>query len=243
MSPYNIDALKRYDDNGRHVGYHDASGRFIRDALRCGHTAHIQTDHGTLAIRPYTIDEVRINARTGEPYFPGEAVGHNWLLEFYPNDHASDNRNEIQWRGRNLRKAIAFAYSQLNQRPHRYRVGQYISWFANQANREATVLAILDDEVLIEYEMPGTTSQWGYNRRTGQYRHPARPTSALVLCRGAADRLTSIRTYPHRKLPKKWIAAMHDQGTTDWIGEGQRETKRVPFPAAFPGRRGAACRC
>lgn len=226
-SRYNIDALR--NDNGT---YGRAGVAFIRGALRCGHTAHIQTDLGTLAIRPYTIDEVRTYSgkRAGEVVFPGEAVGHNWLLEFYPPNHK--HGDEIQWRGRSQRAALAFAFSHLNGQAHHFAHGESIKYWSNQADRDATVLAVIDDEVLIEYEMPGTTSQWGYNRRTGEYRHPATPTSALVLCRGEVNRLSPIRTYPHSKLPRKWVAAMIDQGTDDWIGMGQRALEPTPFPTA-----------
>ncbi len=210
-SPYNIDALRNDMFPG---GYADASAKLIRGALDCGHTAHLQTRHGVLAFRPYTIDEIRTRP-DGTQYFPGEAVGHNWLLEFYPN---GDREGMQQWRGRSKRAAVKFAYEQLNQRPHRFtRNGMYVSWFANQARRDAEVLCVIDDEVLIEYTMPGTTN--------------GRETSALVLCRGEADRLHHVRNYTHRKLPLRYIRAMHEQGTTDWIGLGQRETDAVPFPS------------
>jgi len=152
-SRYNIDALR--NDNGT---YGRAGVAFIRGALRCGHTAHIQTDLGTLAIRPYTIDEVRTYSgkRAGEVVFPGEAVGHNWLLEFYPPNHR--HGDEIQWRGRSQRAALAFAFSHLNGQAHHFAHGESIKYWSNQADRDATVLAVIDDEVLIEYEMPGNQS-------------------------------------------------------------------------------------
>lgn len=212
FSQYNIDALRKDDGT-----YRAATTKIISGALQCGHTAHLQTERGTVAFRPYTIDEVRINERTGEQYFPGEKAGKNWLVEFFPHDHY-ERRNEIQLYTSSLRDAIVFAYTHLNGRPHKFHTGDFVWWYSNQADREATVLAILGDEILIEYELPGTTS--------------GRETSSLVLCRGCGDTLSYIRNYTHRKLPKRWIKAMNDQGTRDWIGLGQRESQSVPFPVA-----------
>ena len=210
-SPYNIDALRRPDGT-----YADASAKLIRGALKCGHTAHLQTSRGVVAFRPFTLHHEHLEGERGElrkKLWPSDRPGLNWLVEFYPN---GQREGMLEYRGNREADALAFAYEHLNGRRHRFRTGQYVTWFANQARRDADVLAVVGDEVLIEYAMPGTTN--------------GRETSALVLCLGCADRLHHVRNYTHRKLPKRWVQAMHDQGTTDWIGEGQRESQPVPFP-------------
>jgi hypothetical protein len=213
-SQYNIDELRRPDGT-----YRDASPGFIRGALRCGHTAHLQTARGTLAIRPYTINDVRLD-RDGNPVWPEEREGDNALLEFYP--AGSDVREPQPLRvhfdeyGIGLSLALVTAYRWLNGREHHFHAGMPISWYANQKARDAEVLAVLGTDVLLEYVMPGTTN--------------GRETSALVIAFAhGVTKLKQLRSVPHAKVPKYWIEAMRDQGTTDWIGEGQR-SGHVPFP-------------
>lgn len=210
MSNYNIDALR--NDDGT---YARAGALFISGALRCGHTAHIQTDLGVLAIRPYKIEEIR-RRKDGTQYFPGERRGKNWLLEFYPTGH-SRHGEEIRLYTALRDEAMEFAYKHLNGCDHSWQAGQSTTWYANQARRDADVLAVVGNEVLIEYVMPGTTN--------------GRETSALVLCEiHGVTRLRHVRNYTHRKLPVRWVKAMNDQGTQDWLGLGQRERDEVPFP-------------
>ena len=213
MSQFNIDALRRSDGT-----YRDASPRIISGALRCGHTAHLQTGLGTIAIRPFVLKPEDLEGERGEKrkqLWPMDRAGQNWLVEYYPAEH--DALRPAEYRGNNFDAAVEFIYRHLNGRDHAFEAGKLITWYANQASRDATVLAVLGDDVLIEYEMPGTTS--------------GRETSALVLCHAyAASNLTQLRTYSHRKLPRYWVDAMIDQGTTDWIGMGQRELEPVPFP-------------
>lgn len=210
-SPYNIDALRRSDGT-----YRDASAQLIKGALQCGHTAHLQTGRGIIAIRPYTLRPEDLKGERGElrkKLWPMDRVGLNWLIEFYLEGELAD---ASEYRGNNMAEALAFAYQALNGRSHGYRAGAACQWWANQARREATVMAVLGDEVLIEYLMPGTTN--------------GRETSALVLCNASASGLTPVRTYPHRKLPMRWVRAMQSQGTSDWYGLGQREQDPIPFP-------------
>lgn len=209
MSIYNIDTLRNADGT-----YRNAPASLVKGAVNCGHTAHLQTARGTVAFRPYTISEVRMNPRTGRPYFPGERKGWNILVEFYPT--GADRSEEIELRTNSKRDAIRFALTHLNGMPHGFQAGDFTSYHANQAERDAVVLAVMGGLVLIEYEMPGTTNN--------------RVTSALVVCDAVGTDLQHVRNYSHRTLPRKWIDAMHRQGTRGWIGEGQREIGPVPFP-------------
>ena len=210
-SQYNIDSHRNSDGT-----YAYPSATWIKGMLRCGHTCHVTSPKGTLAIRPYSIDKVRINMRTGEPYFPGERAGENWLLEFYPVGGGREDETKLYTALRS--EALEFAYKALTGQDHDWQAGQWTRWYANQNWRDADVLAVLGNEVLIEYVMPGTTN--------------GRETSALVLCEvSGVTQLHHIRNYAHRALPKRWIRAMHDQGKTSWIGLGQREASEIPFPA------------
>jgi len=218
ISKYNVDALII----DRRAGtYHPAGANFIKGALKCGHTAHIQTERGTLAIRPYTITERRLR-KDGTLYFPGEKIGRNWLLEFYPTGHK--HGDEITMRSINKIDLIRFAFGLLNgEQKATVEAGDFETVYANQGLRDGTVLAVIGEEVLIEYEMPGTTAKWAH--------FPATPWSALRIVKmiGLME-YGGYKSVAHRKLQKRWIAAMHDQGTEDWIGKGQRETEPVPFP-------------
>lgn len=209
-SQYNIDALRNKDGNYRRAG-----ANFIKGALECGHTAHLQTGRGTVAFRPYKIDEVRVR-KDGTQYFPGEKVGQNWLVEFYPTGH--NPGDEIRLYSNNKIDLIRFAYGHLNgEQKACASSGDATSTWSNQANREADVLAVIGEEVLIEYEMPGTTN--------------GRETSSLrVIKQIGILEYGAYKSYSYRNLPKRWINAMHEQGTEDWIGMGQTESEPVPFP-------------
>lgn len=211
-SPYNIDALRRPDGT-----YNAASPKLIAGALRCGHTAHLQTGLGIVAIRPFTLTAEDLEGDRGEKrkrLWPMDRVGQNWLVEYQPADH--DALRKCEYRGNNFELAMEFIYRQLNGQDHAFETGDQVQWYSNQAKRDAEVLAVLGDELLLEYSMPGTTS--------------GREHSALVVCQiYAVSNLRQVRTVPHAKVPKYWIEAMIDQGTTDWIGEGQR-SGHVPFP-------------
>ena len=71
----------------------------------------------------------------------------------------------------------------------------------NQGKRPATVLAVIDNEALLEYRMPsGTTALWVVPR-----------DCPWPGCK---------QRYSHKSLPKKWLAAIEEAGQT-WIGNGQ----------------------
>lgn len=215
-------------------GYRPASYQDISRALDAGHTEHLQTERGTIAIRPYKIDEVRVNKRTGEPQFPGEAVGKNVLIEFYrPGfQHGEEEQHRGPISGLYICDLIAWIFERLNGSLDTwYTPGDCIDVWANQAEREGYVLATIGSEIILEYEMPGTTSQWGYNRRTGQYRHPAEPSSALrIQDTIGLEQVGAYKAVSYNRVPRKWLDAIRAAGSTEWIGMGQRSRERIPFP-------------
>ena len=192
----NIDTLRKADGT-----YHRADFRHVRRMfLNEQGATHLQVDSNVIAVRP------------GEQLVDGERV-RGWTVDRCPNGIRGSskffNANEMS---RAIRACLVF----LNGQAHSFTAGDSTSWTANQGERDASVLAVIGDEVLIEYEMPGTTN--------------GRSTSALVLCRGLGRTLTSIRNYPHAKLPQKWVDAIHEQGWASlWIGLGQRSSEPVPL--------------
>lgn len=96
---------------------------------------------------------------------------------------------------------------------HEYRPGDDFSIYSNQAMRDGYVIAIEQGKILIEYEMPAGTS------------------SLVEISVDSDLRLSGEnRTHSYNAVPKHWLAAIRDAGTTDWIGMGQRSTVRIPFP-------------
>ena len=191
-------------------GYRPARFHHAEKALDIGHTEHLQTEHGIIAVRPFKdSDDHR-----------------SWCIDFYPKGEREPG-NERQYRNDFVNKlaAIRFILSSLNGahpgpefEPH-----DSLEVWANQAEREGYVLAVIGDEVLLEYEMPGTTSKWA--------NHPAQPTSALRVIQCIQDRpVGSYKTMSYRTVPVRWLNAIREAGTTDWIGMGQRSTTRIPFP-------------
>lgn len=89
----------------------------------------------------------------------------------------------------------------------------------NQGLRPAIVLAVSPDRgaALVEYEMPaGTTAlatvRW-YRDRSEAGRRREREHGLEY---------HGPRSTTYGALPKYWASLMHDQGTTDWQGRGQR---------------------
>ena len=230
LSEYNIDALKQEDGT-----FKDAGFALIKGAIECGHTAHLQTERGVVAFRPYEINEVRVNQKTGVQYFAGEEAGKNILVEFFST--ASDSSIEddsIRMPVVRMYDLSRGAYKKLHgSMDTQYKANDYIAVYCNQAYREGYVLATIGDEMIVEFEMPGTAGRWGYNRRTGQYRHDAAPTSALRVVQtiGRVE-VGTYKPYSYNSVPKKWLKAIREAGMTQWIGMGQRSLRRIPFPAS-----------
>lgn len=86
-----------------------------------------------------------------------------------------------------------------------------IGVWANQAERDAFVLATIGKDLILEYEMPNGSS-------------------ALLQFTVKNRKLTKRRNINYNAVPKRWITAIREAGTTDWIGKGQRSAQRIPFP-------------
>ena len=87
-----------------------------------------------------------------------------------------------------------------------------ITVYSNQAEREACVLAVIKDQILVEYEMPNGTS-------------------ALLQMTVDGRNLIRRRNVNYNTVPRRWLNAIRRADMTDWLGMGQRSATRIPFPA------------
>jgi hypothetical protein len=213
MSAYNIDRLRlpNVDWEFRLANRHE-----VRKALELEHVTHLQRYDRTVAMRRSVIPAEK--AKPGYRQRPDKVL---YTVTFAA--------SHIDQQVSSLEKAVDIVMDFLNQGEHEYAEHDSLEVWCNQGKREATVLAVLGSDILIEVEMPGTTSQWGYNRRTGQYRHPARPTTFLCVYNAGLGDLRTKRNISYTKVPKKWLAEMRSNNM-DWIGNGQRANEPVPFP-------------
>jgi hypothetical protein len=86
-------------------------------------------------------------------------------------------------------------------KPFTWEAGDMVRVYANQGYRPGTILAVLGDEALVEYEMPqGTTTLWVIDA------HRAVP------CK--------IRNLSYKRCPKKWKAALKES-EMEWEGNPQ----------------------
>ena len=220
-SKYNIDALKNDDGSFRHASY-----AIIKGAAKCGHTAHLETEHGVVAFRPF-----KVKTKGPKRFLPANTVGdhleNRWRLDFYgpyQDDIANrDSENAEFGYGEGI-DLIRWAFEHLNGSMDTwYEPGDGIDVWANQAEREGYVLATIGDKVMLEYEMPGTTAKYAH--------HPAQPTSALrVITTIGLEEVGGYTAYSYNNVPKPWLRAIKAAGMTDWIGMGQRSIERIPFP-------------
>ena len=90
----------------------------------------------------------------------------------------------------------------------RLEVGDSVNVTRNQGLREATVLAIIQEEVLVEYEMP----------------HETTALSLMTLDTLEDDGWYASVSY--RKLPLRWLRELIRTGT-GWIAQPQRTLIRV----------------
>lgn len=91
----------------------------------------------------------------------------------------------------------------------RYEAGDNIEVTRNQGRREATVLAVIDDEILIEYTMPkGTTA---LSITTHEAVEKDRPEYKAV---------------SYRSVPTRWLKAIVEAGV-EWTGYDQRNHRSV----------------
>ena len=207
-SKYNIDALKNGDGT-----YGRATYRWIKGAIHCGHTAHLETELGVVAFRPFKDPDGK----------------QRWRLDFYgpyQDDIANRDSENAEFGAHEKVDMIRWAYEHLNgSLDTEYQPNDMINVWANQAEREGYVLATIGDEVLLEYEMPGTTAKF--------WNHPAEPWSALRVIRTIGlEAVGNYKAVSYNTVPKRWLAAIREAGMTNWIGMGQRAAARIPFPEA-----------
>jgi len=102
---------------------------------------------------------------------------------------------------------IIMAYLSDDSMP--YAANDGLSIWSNQAHRDATVLAVDGNELILEYEMPaGSTALLSYLVRNGE--------------------LTRMRNHSYKGCPKRWIRLIR-AGGMNWTGQCQRNG-RVPLP-------------
>ena len=89
-----------------------------------------------------------------------------------------------------------------------YKSGQRISIWVNQGERDAWVLCTLEDQIIVEYEMPSGTT-------------------ALNILQNAVD-VKFVKSVSYKSCPKKWIQAIRD-GVGSWEGICQRNGQ-IDFP-------------
>lgn len=216
-----IDTLKKIDGGFRRAGY-----GIIRKMLLAGHTEHLQTDHGTVTIRPFEGKRKAfgvVDAKRVDVMVPDKCVMIDRDTRA-PGEEIEGEHDTFSLRN-DMTAAIRYVFEYLNGSLDTWHSpGDSIDVWANQADREGCILATIGDQAILEYEMPGTTSQYG--------RHPAQPTSALrVITTIGLETIGNHQTVSYNKVPQKWLAAIRASGQTEWLGLGQRSTTRIPFPA------------
>lgn len=93
--------------------------------------------------------------------------------------------------------------------PQTYEAGDSLEVFVNQGNREAVVLGVIDDQMMVEYEMPAGTT-------------------AMLLMPNEIGGQNWGKSVSYRTCPNKWIKAIF-HGTGWWSGKSQTGTE-YPFP-------------
>ncbi len=86
----------------------------------------------------------------------------------------------------------------------KYEAGDNITITRNQGKREAVVLAVIGDEVLIEYTMPKGTTALSF-------------TSHTAIENDQED----YKAVSYRNVPVKWLKAIVEEGL-EWVGYDQR---------------------
>jgi hypothetical protein len=172
---YNIDTLRVGDS----YEFNLATRGTVRGALERDHVTHLQRYERTVAMRK--------TANLNDD-------GNDWFYTLDFNDRTCQQFTC-------LNTAMDAVIEYLNQGEHDYEAGDSIAVWCNQAQRDATVLAVIGREIVVEVEMPNGTSflvryEVGYGAR-----------------RNALN-------YSYNSVPKKWLRAINLQ-SGGWIGMGQ----------------------
>lgn len=91
--------------------------------------------------------------------------------------------------------------------------GDYLTIYANQGQRNAVVLAVIDGQALLEYDMP-------------------KGTTALRIVPTDDPDTTQYKRVAYANLPIKWVEAMADAGTLEQMDatpQGSGWLDRVKF--------------
>ena len=91
----------------------------------------------------------------------------------------------------------------------RYEAGDQIEVTRNQGKREAVVLAVIDDEVLIEYTMPKGTTALNF-----------------TTCAAIENDQENYKAVSYRNVPVKWLKAIVEEGL-EWVGYDQRNHQTI----------------
>ena len=89
-----------------------------------------------------------------------------------------------------------------------YRCGNWLSIFVNQGLRDAWILGIIGDQMIVEYEMPSGTT-------------------ALTIFNTHKQAIEYVRSVSYKSCPKIWIQAIKD-GQGEWQGNSQSGEVRFP---------------
>jgi hypothetical protein len=91
----------------------------------------------------------------------------------------------------------------------RYEAGDQIEVTRNQGKREATVLAVIGDDVLIEYTMPKGTTALNFTTH-----------DAVENDQG------NYKAVSYRNVPVTWLKAIVEEGL-EWVGYDQRNHRTI----------------
>lgn len=214
----NVDTLKVNNSEGKWSGaYRQATIRDIASAVDICGVTHLESYNEELECRV-----VVAMRRCSKP--------NTYMLDTVI-DEMVKGRNRLRWRApmRNLPTQYGLSRSEIISKVYRLLNGKECVPFVpfndlyvwvNQANREAEVLAVIGNEMLVEYSMPAGTT-------------------AMLICSIFEEK--DARLLPKKgrmgtncsyiKIPKKWLKAMWAAGTS-WEGRSQRASTQSPIP--FP---------
>lgn len=104
----------------------------------------------------------------------------------------------------------------------RYQAGDNVSVHRNQGDREATVLAVIGDEVLIEYTMPKGTTALNITTHKALFDDEHAGYDANHVWHEGGQ----YKAVSYRGLPTKWLKAVVEEGL-EWVGYDQRNHRVV----------------
>ena len=195
-SKYNIESHK----DGRRVTH-----RWVMRMLSAEHTTHCQSQRfGIIAIRPCA-DGIRIDFYKGD-----DSPRHHHEASLILGGDSAKPQWEGITRACNKLAAIKWILERINGGIDAgFTANDSVTVWRNQADREAVVLAVIGDQVLVEYEMPkGTSAMLLFNSIEGEF-------------------FDCGRSISYKTCPQKWVNAIN-AADMEWMGNSQ--TGYVAFP-------------